>query len=337
MRRIQSATGQAAMLFTIAGVLGLISLMAVPIPNTELSIGLNVASLVVGVVADRFPWHRFGPRASLALAVVAFVLLGAGRVIDPDGSLAVYGVWYVVLFAWVGSWHPRRTSLAIAPIGVACYVAPFLAWSPAASSEAVATVIVALPAAVALGEIMAAKAAATERAHAALARATALLERANLTDDLTGVGNRRRCNALLDDLRPGDGAVLIDLDHFKQVNDTLGHTEGDRILTALGTYLTGAVREADTVGRYGGEEFLVVFRGAERTVTAAAQRLLEGWRALGHDITLSAGAVIHQQGASPQDTFRLADAMLYEAKRTGRDRVVTDPIDAVGTPLPTRS
>jgi diguanylate cyclase (GGDEF)-like protein len=331
--RIESPSGQAAVLFVVAGLLGLLSAAAVPATRSPFGLAVSVSAVLVGVAIDRFPWARFDRRATLALVPAAFGLLTAGQFAHPGGSLAVYGVWYVVVFAWIGSWHGPRTTAAVAPLGAATYVAPLLAGSAGASADAAMTVIVAIPAAVTLAEVMAAKQAAADRAHEALAQATALLERANLTDDLTGVGNRRRCNRIIDSLRDGDGVVLVDIDHFKSVNDRFGHAEGDRILAALGGYLMQAVREADAVARYGGEEFLVVFRGAGATVGPAAQRLLDGWRRLDHGVTISAGAGIHCDGRSPQDTFRLADAMLYEAKRAGRDRLrVADA--ALGVALP---
>ena len=141
------------------------------------------------------------------------------------------------------------------------YVAPFIGvpWTP---TDAIASVAIAIPAGVILGEVVASKMAAIHRTQDDLIEARTLLERANLTDDLTGVGNRRRANLLLESMRPGDGLLLLDLDHFKRVNDSRGHAEGDRILSTLGEYLRSAVREADTVARFGGEEFIVLLRGA---------------------------------------------------------------------------
>ena len=159
------------------------------------------------------------------------------------------------------------------------------------------------------------------------------LTTAAMEDALTGVGNRRRAAALLEGLRPGDAVVLIDLDHFKLVNDTAGHATGDRVLVLLGRYLREAARGADTIARYGGEEFLLVLRNAEEGARAATERLTQGWRDLQPLTTFSAGVAVHVAGRSPAATLGRADAALYRAKRTGRDRVcdeadameVTDP------------
>ena len=112
-----------------------------------------------------------------------------------------------------------------------------------------------------IGEILSATNAGLRRAHAAQDKAFDLLAVAAVTDDLTGVGNRRHVNTLLDTLQPGDALLLLDIDHFKDINDRLGHLAGDEVLADLGRYLKINTRDsADTVARYGGEEFLIVLR-----------------------------------------------------------------------------
>jgi diguanylate cyclase (GGDEF)-like protein len=150
------------------------------------------------------------------------------------------------------------------------------------------------------------------------------LTTAAMEDALTGVGNRRRAAALLEGLRPGDAVMLIDLDHFKLVNDTAGHAAGDRVLVILGRYLRDAARGADMVARYGGEEFLLLLRHATDGALAAGERLAQGWRDLQPLTTFSAGVALHVEGRSPAATLGRADAALYRAKRTGRDRVCDD-------------
>jgi diguanylate cyclase (GGDEF)-like protein len=200
-----------------------------------------------------------------------------------------------------------------------------------ASPESLASVVIAIPIAVVLAEVLAAKTEAMRRAQCSLEASAVLLEQANLTDDLTGVGNRRRANTLLDVMVPGDAVALIDLDHFKVVNDTLGHAEGDRVLMELGGYLLRAVRDADCVARYGGEEFLILMRGAGKDAAAIVERLLTGWRATGSGVTLSAGVAIHVIGCGPAATFERADGLLYQAKAGGRDRVVAEQVGLPGT------
>jgi diguanylate cyclase (GGDEF)-like protein len=100
------------------------------------------------------------------------------------------------------------------------------------------------------------------------------------------------------------------------------------VLSVLGEFLRSAVRDADTVARFGGEEFLIVLRGAGNEVGDAAARLLGRWREQQVGVTLSAGVAVHVAGRGPSDTFQAADAALYEAKDQGRDRVVQEVLAA---------
>jgi diguanylate cyclase (GGDEF)-like protein len=148
---------------------------------------------------------------------------------------------------------------------------------------------------------------------------------AALRDALTGVGNRRHADMLIGGLKPGDGVVIIDLDHFKRVNDDLGHAAGDQVLIAVGQFLRDNLRRIDDVARIGGEEFLVVLRDIDDP-GGAASRIVEQWRALGQPATISAGVDVHVDGRTGPETVRRADLALYEAKRAGRDTAVTAPV-----------
>lgn len=323
-RHLETAAGQAAVLFVAAGVLGLLSEL---VPGSQSAGGLrilNLACIGVGIGVTLLPWERWDRRATLVLVPGAFALVVVGRWYDPTNLGSLYALWFVVIFGWIGSWHPARTSLLIAPFAAAVYVIPFLPGSPAESRETLATVVIAIPIAVVLAEVLAAKTSAMRSAQTSLEASAALLERANLTDDLTGVGNRRRANDLLDAMAPGDSLALLDIDHFKIVNDTLGHAEGDRVLMELGAYLLESVRDADCVARFGGEEFLILLRGAGGESGPIIERLLAGWRQGGSGVSLSAGAAVHVAGCTPAATLKRADALLYQAKADGRDRVVTE-------------
>jgi len=143
----------------------------------------------------------------------------------------------------------------------------------------------------------------------------------NVRDDLTGIGNRRHAMRLLESLRPGDALALIDLDHFKTVNDTYGHAEGDAVLTDLGQFLADALRDGDDVARYGGEEFLLVLRGAGPGAGTILDRLTLEWRGRGRRTTFSTGFAVHERSGDSVDTLANADSALYAAKAAGRDRV----------------
>jgi two-component system cell cycle response regulator len=125
--------------------------------------------------------------------------------------------------------------------------------------------------------------------------------------------------------------VMFDVDHFKKVNDIHGHLAGDRVLTALATTVSGALRAEDIFARYGGEEFVVVCRGIEIEnavrVGERLRRLIENavieYQGLRIPVTISVGVAAYSDGADPAtDLVAAADKALYEAKRTGRNRVV---------------
>jgi diguanylate cyclase (GGDEF)-like protein/PAS domain S-box-containing protein len=150
----------------------------------------------------------------------------------------------------------------------------------------------------------------------------ALLKESANTDALTGIGNRRLADFLLKSLAPDDAVVLIDLDHFKQVNDKFGHPIGDEVLVSLAKHLAAQLRDDDGLARYGGEEFLVVLRGAGEGAMKFATRLTAEWAASAPATTFSAGVAIHREGRSETLTLHRADEALYEAKRNGRNCVV---------------
>jgi diguanylate cyclase (GGDEF)-like protein len=121
-------------------------------------------------------------------------------------------------------------------------------------------------------------------------------------------------------MQPGDALVLVDLDHFKQVNDVHGHQVGDQTLRLLARDLRDTARQVDCVARYGGEEFAVVLPEAG---IGGAQvmlgRVRRAWAARHPIATFSAGIARHEPGRLPRETLRLADEALYAAKAAGRD------------------
>jgi diguanylate cyclase (GGDEF)-like protein len=197
-----------------------------------------------------------------------------------------------------------------------------------------ATVLVAIPVAALIGETIAWQATAARNAVAGQDAALAALAKANITDDLTGVGNRRRANALLDSLDNGDALVILDLDHFTRVNDVYGHHVGDEVLQDLGAYLLEVVRGEDRVARYGGEEFIVVLRDVGPRALFAAQRMLSGWADRAPLASLSAGVALKRPGQPWSATFVEADAALYQAKADGRARAVLHSPATTGANTP---
>ncbi|WP_334177707.1 sensor domain-containing diguanylate cyclase [Pseudoxanthomonas sp.] len=155
------------------------------------------------------------------------------------------------------------------------------------------------------------------------------------TDPLTGLPNRRAFAAALDTAmrkaaQSGDplAVAVLDVDHFKTVNDLHGHDEGDRVLVALGDMLRSQAAGRGLAARHGGEEFVILMPGAtleEARLQCEFMRQSVGLLPVGLPVSVSIGVAARQRDDSAEAMFRRADQALYEAKRTGRDRVVAAP------------
>lgn len=164
------------------------------------------------------------------------------------------------------------------------------------------------------------------------------LEKLANTDQLTGLKNRRAVLQILDyEIKKSNryqdqlSIAMLDLDHFKLVNDTYGHLEGDALLQDLAGVITEACRETDTVGRYGGEEFLILMpkttladatTEAERIRQAVAQFVTRQ----NENITCSIGVTTYNPSLSLTEFIKSADDRTYLAKEKGRNQVVSDDV-----------
>lgn len=168
-------------------------------------------------------------------------------------------------------------------------------------------------------------------------RLEARLHELATVDGLTGLFNRRHGQEWLDAaLNTADrvghclGLALLDIDHFKQVNDRFGHDVGDRILRDLSALLKNRIRRTDAAARWGGEEFAVLLPDTGRAGTLRfAEELLVAIRSIttpdGQPITASLGAVTYRSGESSSELIKRADRLMYRAKNSGRNRVEADP------------
>jgi diguanylate cyclase (GGDEF)-like protein/PAS domain S-box-containing protein len=172
----------------------------------------------------------------------------------------------------------------------------------------------------------------TERKQSALH-----VERLARTDTLTGLANRNQFMDKLADAcngASGDNATLavhfMDLDYFKEVNDTLGHPIGDELLKAVAHRLKRSVRKGDVVARFGGDEFAILQIGLPSAEVAEAmagkirKQVGEPYKLSGNKVSISASIGLDCQAAAaaqPQDMLARADTALYQAKQDGRDRV----------------
>jgi diguanylate cyclase len=276
--------------------------------------GSTELALAVGGVAAGLALSRWQPSPNIVLIGVGVIALGAGEDLAPAAA---------PLFA-TASW---RTEPRVGP-------GPEFRWTVLVAIIAFATAALTLLAlgqftmlsdtagALALGTVLAGMARAgvtvTDRLRETNARA--------LTDDLTALGNRRhlveRLQAAID--RGGELALLlIDLDGFKELNDTLGHHAGDEVLRQIGPRLASAVREHDTLARLGGDEFaLMLTPGDEAAASTAGLRLRsaleQSFRVedIAVHVDASVGiALFPDHAPDPIGLLQRADVAMYEAKR----------------------
>lgn len=171
-----------------------------------------------------------------------------------------------------------------------------------------------------------------------LAEARRLLETLATTDPLTGLSNRRQIMARLEEeceriQRGGIGlsCIMLDVDHFKQVNDTYGHQQGDEVLKMIASQARASLRAYDVVGRYGGEEFIVLLPETDlETAQAVAERLRMAIQASAllrtatgqpQPTTVSLGLTQWRSGDTVDTLIHRADEALYRAKANGRNRI----------------
>jgi diguanylate cyclase (GGDEF)-like protein len=187
-------------------------------------------------------------------------------------------------------------------------------------------------------------------AHVALQQAHQQVLMMSRRDLLTGLANRAAISELLKAeiersrrYRQSLAAVMVDIDHFKRINDRYGHDAGDKVLAKIGAILAHNLRKPDVVGRWGGEEFLIVTPGSDAEAAAQlAERIRVLIKAINPDeapepITATFGVAQHRSEQSHDQMLYVADMALYKGKNAGRDRVIIgrpEDFPAPTTPVP---
>jgi len=158
-------------------------------------------------------------------------------------------------------------------------------------------------------------------------------------DELTGLANRRfimdKAKILLNLKRTfnkGFAIMFFDVDHFKRINDTYSHNSGDKVLKMIASTLKNNVRSSDLIGRWGGEEFVGLFPGEDKTVfkeiANRIRMLIENSFLKVEDekvaVTVSIGLTIAKKGDTIDDLIKRADKLMYKCKTAGRNRVKAD-------------
>lgn len=285
--------------------------------------GVQVAlSLLPAVYAM---YHLHEPQVRVAVVLMATVgMLFAALAFDTRRLLwlAAYHVLaYALVTAALMVWAPERVH---PPAEI-----------PVIFAYAVVLILIAL-----LGSFIAGLRGKLRHRNQELRRTMAELQDLAARDPLTRLPNRRAVMEHLaqetsraerrDPANQRMCVCMVDVDHFKRINDGYGHQVGDRVLCAVGDTLRGTLRQGDFVGRFGGEEFLLLFPESNRQgVRAAAERVRDAIEAMeapdlpAHErVTISLGVAIHPAGDSLDATLQRADRALYEAKAGGRNRIV---------------
>ena len=295
----------------------------------------------------------------MALSATGFRERGLNGLIAGLGLYLAVDVTYTVAASLgrfrITSWHGLGWSAGLALLGAAAWLHPVKVrqlrlrpWTALAVPVLAVVVSLAVLAADAYSDAypvatylaVAAIAVAAVQAVVALRRSLLVTESARdaVTDELTGLANRRRLLTRLDAASTGGGPhalVLLDLNHFKEINDTLGHPVGDELLRRLGPRLAGTARQSETVARLGGDEFAVLLPGVatEAEALRAANRVLAGLLGafvidgLTLFVTASAGvALAPQHGGDGPTLLRCADVAMYQAKRSGGGAAVYRPL-----------
>ncbi|MFP7721725.1 GGDEF domain-containing protein [Lysobacter sp. A3-1-A15] len=313
----------------------------------NLWLGFVGAVLAIGYVALRSGWtERFrDPSITVWQLSMGVLAVNWGYLIcGPMRTSALFPIMVVFAFgAFTLRWRQIAflTVLAVSSLVAAVVVRTLYPhWVPAQGDVApirvdinnILMLIVVLPALAVIAARLSSLRQKLRDQREALARALSEVERLAISDELTGIANRRSMQAMLErsvalstrQVMPFSIAIL-DIDHFKAVNDTLGHAAGDEVLKAFARLSGSQLRDTDALGRWGGEEFLLVMPGGTDGVCRVLERIRESVRAGcldGRSITFSAGVARHRAEETPDALLARADVALYQAKRTGRDRTV---------------
>jgi diguanylate cyclase (GGDEF)-like protein len=290
-----------------------------------------IAPLAAGLcgfaIADRFMRNSARPQLWVAGAWGALPLLLAAAVIATGGPTSPALMWFALPAVTLGArFEPRGMVFGTIYI-VAFFLLSSVVLDPASAAEHSQTLTAAM-ALILSTVILSGALVESDRAH----------RRRSTLDPLTGLFNRNALEQRLAELegQPSNeeeglshALLLCDLDHFKQVNDQMGHAAGDAVLQDVAYVMRATLRAGDSIYRVGGEEILVILPGAGREeATEIAERLRVAVRErqpVGVEVTVSIGVAVSKPAkVDTDDLIARADAALYAAKAGGRDTIRVD-------------
>jgi diguanylate cyclase (GGDEF)-like protein len=265
--------------------------------------------------------------AAAALVIIVLALPSARNLIAelPEGRMR-------------GQWLLLAALLALSAIGLAAYLALF--WGRHQSLTDLLAPLLFL-----CGSVFALTSARTALATVINVRRMPALERADVTDALTGLHSRQYFDSRMrEELMRAErhglavSVMLLDIDKFASINDAYGHDVGDQVLTEIGRIMSSSIRESDSLVRYGGEEMavlathtpfadaLVVAERLRREIEVGARKALRDAQGARRAITVSVGVAGCDAGTKPgEDLFKLAEQALARAKQEGGNHVAGSP------------
>ncbi len=302
-----------------------------PLPPHEEGPGPLIAAglltLIIVMSSLLIPWRRL-PSSAVALPPLAYFVVIALLRDAEGGAVSGYGLLVLLPVFWLAL-YGTRTQLSVALVMmVVMFALPIILFGEPRypSSEWRRALMWA-----GLGPLIGFTVQQLVNEREQLVER---LKQVARTDALTGIANRRAWDEelpreLARAQRSGDplAVAILDLDHFKSFNDSLGHQAGDQLLKEAAAAWRDLIRAPDFIARYGGEEFAVLL---PRCPAGATRAIVERLRSsTPSDQTTSAGAACWDGSESPDELVGRADSALYEAKRAGRDRSVVADVEEI--------
>lgn len=349
VQRLRLAQAGLAMLLMAAGVIAMhyfVLVGSAPAGPVWAWTVLSLGGMLVFWLLIRVGWSRRLKDPSLTLpqmlyaiasGVVAYMLVGEGR-----GG--VFPIVMVIIAFGLFQLRPREVSaVGLFAVGLFGCAMALMAWRrpalypPHIELGHFLMIATMMPAMSVLAARFSKLRERLRRQKADLAHAVARIQELATRDELTGLVNRRHIQELMEQehrrcVRSGHTFCLavVDVDHFKEVNDRHGHAGGDEVLRTLAREMQAALRMSDVLARWGGEEFVMMLSDSRAALArGGAERVRERVMGLRFQldggplaITVSVGLAEHHAGETVSQTLERADRALYEAKAQGRNRVV---------------
>ncbi|WP_175547011.1 GGDEF domain-containing protein [Modicisalibacter ilicicola] len=303
--------------------------------------GLNLLCIAVNVLAIRLHCHGYFVLALLIkLAAAAILITVASMLLGNDIGFEYY--FFIILFEILISDLSRPQKLLLSGILMSLFLAMIHWLSGLLGSWSLGEPARELLHAVNLATVFILITFIAMQVYSVSETTERRFRSDASRDSLTGVYNRRaiiECAEALWEQRRSLALLLLDADHFKQINDTYGHSAGDKVLRHIAQLLQRTLREGDSIGRVGGEEFLILLPDTScDEALSVASRLRDqlvaqpcplGKRTL--PVTLSMGLALSYEDKALQGVIDLADRRLYVAKSAGRDQLVAEGGDSLET------